>query len=244
VEGTVTVTVRRTLESIEVSAPDSVLVPGSTTQVTVVGRDAQGRVVSGLTGVSFSTTNPFTTMVSPTGLVTALFSSIRRDTAFITAQVTRDSVTFLDSKRIDVADPAPSGFQFSALMEPQSVRPFPAKSAGEGIVYFTRNGAQIDYQIFWSLLTGPPLGARINGPDGNDAAAEVLVGLPLRNQSNTSGVMRGSFSAADITPQRGNPPISLDSLVALMRTPGMLYVDMSTAFFRTGEIRGSIVRRP
>jgi hypothetical protein len=28
-----------------------------------------------------------------------------------------------------------------------------------------------------------------------------------------------------------------------MRTPGMLYVDMGTAF-RTGEIRGSVVRQP
>lgn len=244
VEGTVSVTVRRRLQLIEVSAPNSVLLPGSTTQLTVVGRDAQGRVVHNLTGVTFETTNPFSTIVSPTGLVTALFSSVQPFTSFINATVTRDNGTFGDGVRIDVADPAPPAFQFSALMEPQNVRPFPAKSAGEGIVYFTRNGARIDFQIFWSLLTGPPLAARIHGPDGNDAPAEILVDLPFVRQTNTNGVMRGSFSAADITPQRGNPAISLDSLVALMRTPGMLYVDMGTEFFRTGEIRGSIVRRP
>jgi hypothetical protein len=243
VEGTVIVTVRRRLESIEVMARDSVLLPASTTQLTVIGRDAQGRAVSGLTGVTFSTTNPFSASVSPTGLVTALFSSFRPFTSFIVASVTRDGVTFVDAKRIDVADPAPPGFQFSALMEPQNVRPDPVNSAGEGIVFFTRNGERIDYQIFWSLLTGPPLGARINGPDGNDAPAEILVDLRLGNQANTNGTMRGSFSAADITPQRGDPPISLDSLVALMKTPGMVYVDMGTGFFRTGEIRGSIVQR-
>ena len=243
-EGTVTVTVRRRLESIEVSAPDSLLIPGATTQLTVVGRDAQGREVRGLTGVTFSTTNPFSTAVSPTGLVTALFTSVQLGTAFIVATLTRDSVTFGDAKRMDVADPTPPGSQFSALMEPQNVRPFPTKSAGEGIVFFTRNGSRIEYQIFWSLLTGPPRAARINGPDGNDAPAEILVDLRLGSQPNTNGTMRGSFSAADITPQRGNPPISLDSLVTLMRTPGMLYVDMGTAFFRTGEIRGSVVRQP
>lgn len=243
-EGIVTVTVRRELQAIEVLAPNSVLVPGSTTQLTIIGRDAQGREVHGLTGVTFSTSNPFSAMVSPTGLVTALFSTFRPFTSFITASVTRGNETFLDSKRIDVADPAPAGFQFSALMEPQNVRPFPTKSAGEGIVYFIRNDARIDYQIFWSLLTGPPLGVRINGPDGNDAPAGILVGLQLGNQPNTNGTVRGSFSAADITPQRGNPPISLDSLITLMQTPGMVYVDMSTAFYRTGEVRGSIVRRP
>jgi CHRD domain-containing protein len=243
-EGSVTVTVRRHLESIEVSAPDSVLLPGATTQLTVIGRDAQGREVHGLTGVTYSTTSPFSTSVSPTGLVTALFTSVRRDTAFIIVSLTRDSVTFFNAKRIDVADPTPPGSQFAALMEPQNVRPFPTKSAGEGIVFFTRNGARIDYQIFWSLLTGPPLGARINGPDGNDAPAEILVDLRLGSQPSTNGTMRGSFSAEDITPQRGNPAISIDSLVTLMQTPGMVYVDMGTAFYRTGEVRGSIVRRP
>jgi hypothetical protein len=243
-EGSVTVTVRRRLQTIEVSAPDSVLLPGSTTQITVVGRDAQGRAVNGLTGVTFSTTNPFRATVSPTGLVTALFSSVRPATTFIGASVTRDGETFLDSKRIDVADPAPPNFQFSALMKPQNVRPFPAASGGEGVVFFTRNGARIDYQIFWSLLLGPPFGAAIHGPNGDVAPAEVLVGLPLSTLRNTNGAVRGSFSAADIAPQRGNPPISLDSLVALMQTPGQLYVDMGTAFFRTGEIRGSIGQRP
>jgi len=36
---------------------------------------------------------------------------------------------------------------------------------------------------------------------------------------------------------------SIDSLVTLMPTPGMVYVDIGTAFYRTDDVRGSIVRR-
>jgi len=49
VEGVITVTVRRSVVSIELSAPDSVVVAGSTTQLTVVGRDARGAAITGLT---------------------------------------------------------------------------------------------------------------------------------------------------------------------------------------------------
>jgi hypothetical protein len=128
-------------------------------------------------------------------------------------------------------------------MEPEGVRPEPVNSAAEGIVFLTREGARINYKILWSLLEKPPTSAHIHGPDGSDAVADVLVDLPLGSQPNANGTMSGSFSAADIHPQGGKPAISLDSLFNLLQTPGLAYVDVHTAFFAGGEIRGSILAR-
>ena len=242
-EGMITVTVRRRVVSIVLSAPESVVVAGSTTQLTVVGRDARDNPITGLTASSFATSNPFSVMVSPTGLVTALFSSFRPFSAIVTATVTRDGVTLSGSRRIEVGSAAPSVFDFSALMEPEDVRPEPVNSAAEGIIFLTLDGAQVHYKILWSLLEGPPISAHIHGPDGNDAVADVLVDLPLGNQTSTNGTLSGSFSATDIRPHDGQPAISLDSLVTLMGTPGMVYADIHTALFRDGEIRGSTFRR-
>ena len=53
--------------------------------------------------------------------------------------------------------------------------------------------------------------------------------------------MNGSFAATDIRPQGGTPVMSLDSLVTLVGR-GFIYVDLHTAGFRDGELRGSVFR--
>jgi hypothetical protein len=242
-DGTVTVTVRRRVVSIELSAPDSVIVAGFTTQLTIVGRDGRQNAITGLTGATFASSNLFSVMVSPTGLVTALFSSFRPFDAIVTATLTRDGETFSAAKRIDVADAAPAAFDFSALMESLEVRPEPVNSAAEGIIFLTLDGPRVRYKMLWSLLEGPPVSAHIHGPDLSDNAADILVDLPLGNETGQNGTLIGSFSAADIHPQGGQPAISLDSLVALFQTPARVYVDVHTTLFGDGEIRGSVFRR-
>lgn len=59
VHDTISVTVRRRLASAEVSAPDSVLVAGTSTQLTVIGRDARGHPITDVGTVSFTTSNAF-----------------------------------------------------------------------------------------------------------------------------------------------------------------------------------------
>ena len=49
-------------------------------------------------------------------------------------------------------------------------------------------------------------------------------------------LLSGSFSATDIQSHDDKPPISLDSLVTLIRTPGLVYADMHTSFFSEGEL--------
>ena len=243
VSGTVAVIVRRRLVTVVLAAPDSFVVAGSTTQLTVVGRDARQNAMSGLTDVSFTSSNPFSATVSPTGLVTALFSSFPPLSSSITATVARDGVVLRAMKRIEVTSAAPPEFDVSALMEPQGVRPEPVNSAAEGIVFLTRNGARVDYKILWSLLTGSPVSAHIHGPDENDTVADVLVDLPLGTQTGANGTASGSFAAADIRSQGGRPAISLDSLFTLIGPFGLAYGDLHSTFFSNGEIRGSIFRR-
>ena len=245
VQGTVTVTVQRRVVSIELSAPNSVVVAGFTTQLTVTGRDARQQPINGLSGVTFRSDNGFSVQVSPTGLATALYSSFRPFSATIIATLTSDGVALSDSIRIEVADPAPAAFQFSATMSPEDVRPEAPLSAGDGAIYLTRDGDRVQYKILWSLLSGPPVSVHIHGPDvlGADAA-DLLVDLPIGNQTTTNGTSSGSFSAADIRSQRGQPAISLDLLIALFASPSAAYVDVHTTSFPDGEIRGPVVRRP
>lgn len=238
-EGTITVTVRRRLVSIELTGPDSVVVAGDSTQLTLVARDARQHDITGLTDVRFTTSNPFSVLVSSSGLVTALFSPFAPLRSVITVTVSRDGTMLRARKQIDVGNPAPSGFDFAALMLPEAVRPEPSGGLGQGIIYLTLGGARVEYKMLWSLLTGPPTSAHLHGPDGNDAVADVLVDLPLGNQTTTNGVSTGSFSATDIRPQGGRPAISLDSLVTLVGR-GFVYVDLHTAAFGDGEMRGSV----
>jgi hypothetical protein len=241
VEATVTVTVRRRAVAIELEVPDSVVVEGFTTQLAVVGRDARQQPIRGLTDVSFASSNLFSVMVSPSGLVTALFSSARPFNSTITATVIVDGATLIATRRIDVASAAPSAFDASALLTPEEVRPEAASSAGAGIIYLERDGDRVKYKLLWSLLSGPPVSAHLHGPDRIGAdTVDVLVDLPLGDQLNTHGTLIGSFSATEIRPRDGEPAISVDSLVALMTNPAQVYVDMHTAFFSGGEIRGPI----
>ena len=244
-EGTITITVRRRVVSIELSAPDSVIVAGFTTQLTITGRDARQQPINDPSGVTFQSSNPFSIQISPTGLVRALFSAARPFNAIVTAVLTRDGVTLRAAKRFDVGDPAPAGFQVSGWMSPEEVRPEAPLSAGDGILYLTRDGDRVQFEILWSLLSGPPVSAHIHGPDqiGPDTA-DVLVELPLGSQASVNGTLSGSFSAANIRSPRGGLPISLDSLFTLLATPAVTYVDIHTAGFRDGEIRGPIVPRP
>lgn len=88
-------------------------------------------------------------MVSPSGLVTALFSTIQSFDSFITATLTRDRVSLSSRKHFEIASAEPSRFDFSALMEPNGVRPDPF-NAGRGVVYFTLDGPRVKFQMLWA----------------------------------------------------------------------------------------------
>jgi hypothetical protein len=244
VEGTLTIIVRRRVASIELSAPDSVVAAGATMPLTVIVRDARQQPVTGLSGVTFTSNNPFGVLVSPDGVVSALFNPFHPPTAIVTASVVRDGVTLTTTKRIDVGSGALPVLDFAAFLLTESVRPDPAPGLGIGISFFTRDGDRVQYKLLWSLLSGPPVIAHVHGPDAQDGVAPVLVELSLGSQTGTHGAATGSFSGTDIRGVGGNPAITLDSLLALLKTPASAYVDVHTERFGDGEMRGPIVSVP
>jgi len=237
VQGTATVLVRRALASVVVTSPVPVVTLGSTAQLVTTGLDARGNPLSGLTGFTFTSSNPGSVIVSNTGVVTAIFAFPALPSAIITATLTKDGVTASDTAGISTRSPL--NFDHAALMLSDLVRPNPVPTAGAGVAFFFRTGDRINYTITWSALSGPAVEAHLHGPGDTTDVAGTLVDLPIGAQATSFGALNGSFGAPDIRPQGGRPAISLDSLVKLL-APGKVYVDLHTSAFPAGEIRGQV----
>lgn len=143
----------------------------------------------------------------------------------------------------DEDDPAPTGPQpvtFVASLSSANERPNPASnSSGTGSATVVVTGANGSYTVTVNGLTGAPTNAHIHGPANTTVSAGVLVPLTFNTVTGTSGTMSGSFTAASISGQGGQPPISLDSLMVLMRA-GLTYVNVHTAQYPGGEVRGQL----
>ena len=230
--------------SIALSAPDSVLEAGTSTRLSVVGLDALGRPVATLPDAVYSVGNPFSVLVSPDGVVTALYSSFRPASSTVTASVTRDGMTLTSAKRFDVSSAEPRRYDYFTLLLPEGVRPEPVSSIADGIVYLTVTDSGIDFTLLWSKLSGRPIGAHIHGPvDDDGGVTGVLADFPVGDQFADHGVIRGTLTAESIRARDGRPPISVDSLVTLLGRFAA-YADIHTADLPAGEVRGLVYPHP
>lgn len=132
---------------------------------------------------------------------------------------------------------------FTALLNGTNERPAAVTTLGTGAAAFTVNGGTVNYIVTFSRLTGAPTMAHIHGAGNANQVAGVLVDFPTASQTSNTGVLTGSFTAANIRGASGQPPISLDSLFTLLRTSNA-YVNVHTTQFPGGEIRGQTVPRP
>ena len=132
---------------------------------------------------------------------------------------------------------------FTALLNGANERPTAVTTQGNGAASFTVNGGTVSYVVTFSRLTGVPAMAHIHGAGNANQVAGVLVDFPAAGQTSNTGVLTGSFTAANIRGAGGQSPISIDSLFTLMRTSNA-YVNVHTAQFPGGEIRGQTVPRP
>jgi len=128
---------------------------------------------------------------------------------------------------------------FTAALNGANERPNPVTTAGTGFSTVTVNGGTGTYVVTFTGLSGPPAGAHIHGPGNANVAVGVLVNFPTAGTTSTTGVLTGTFTAADIRSAAGQPPISMDSLITLMRT-GNAYVNVHTQANGGGEIRGQL----
>lgn len=124
-----------------------------------------------------------------------------------------------------------------ALMNGANERPNPVTTSANGAAVFTRSGSTVSYTVTYQGIASIPTGAHIHAPAGLTTNAGVLVDLVKQTQTSNSGVLTGTFTAADIRAISGQPPIALDSLMTLLRT-GNAYVNVHSSTFPAGEIRG------
>jgi hypothetical protein len=227
------------ITAIVLDASDTVIVVDDTARLAVFGLDSAGRRVARLTDVTFTNSNAFSFAVSPDGLLTALYSSFRPFRATITASAVVNGVTLTTSRRFDTRSAAPVRFDFLTSLLPEQVRPEPTFSAADGIVYLTVTDSGVDFTLLWSHLAGDrPIGAHIHGPVEFDGVTGVLADFPVADQSANHGVIRGTLTASSIRARDGRGPISVDSLVTLLRNRAV-YVDIHSALQPAGEIRGT-----
>jgi hypothetical protein len=129
---------------------------------------------------------------------------------------------------------------FTATLNGANEKPTAATTPAVGTATVSVNGGTVTYTVTMSSLTGAPRLSHIHGPGDATVAAGVLVNFPsITTVTTNAGTISGTFTAADIVGQGGQPPMSLDSLVSLMRT-GKTYVNVHTAQYGGGEIRGQL----
>ena len=137
---------------------------------------------------------------------------------------------------------APPPPTFVASLNAANERPTPVTAPGTGSATVVQNGATFTYTVTYSGLSGPPILSHIHGPADATKAVGVLVNFDIGAPTSGTGSFTGTFTGADIVPASGQPAISVDSLVTLMRT-GNAYVNVHTSTNKAGEIRGQLTLR-
>lgn len=110
-------------------------------------------------------------------------------------------------------------------------RPNPVTTNATGTISGTydANTNTLNYTINWTGLTGPPIGMHFHGPADRNAAAGVLIAIPLPTNPAASGTVTGT---ATLTDQQ-----ETDMLNELW------YYNIHTDQYQGGEIRGQVVAR-
>jgi plastocyanin len=124
-----------------------------------------------------------------------------------------------------------------ALLNGAAERPNPVNTTANGAAVFTRSGGVVTYVVTYQGIASIPTGAHIHAPATATTTAGIIVDLVKQTLTSNSGVISGTFTASDIRPIGGQPAISLDSLMTLLRSSSA-YVNVHSTTFPAGEIRG------
>ena len=108
----------------------------------------------------------------------------------------------------------------------QEVPPAASSASGMAEVQFNENTNKLTWKVTYSGLTGPATGAHIHGPAAAGANAGVLI--PFAGNLNAQPIM-GEVTVT---------PAQYADMAA-----GLYYVNINTARFPGGEIRGQLRKR-
>lgn len=240
VSSAIPVSVHRRLATIRLTLADTILVFGSITQLRPIALDARQQPIPGVTGFRFATSDRRMTAVSPDGTVMALFRIPVYPQVILSAELTRDSVVAQASVSVRVR--SPQSFDLASIMLPENILPDPVLRGGAGIAFFQRRAHGLEYQITWSELAGSATDVVIRAPAIGERPGDVLVRFGPLAQPFNYGVISGTLTAANVLPRGELPPMSLDSLVALV-CRGAASLDVATTAHSGGELRGDFFCR-
>lgn len=216
--------------------------------------------VSGATAVTVQATNdnlftPASTTIAEGGVVTFGFGSVAHNVVFQSVGAP-NNVPLVSSTSVARTFPTAGNYPYVctvhagmsgtvntlpngiiALLNGANERPTPVNTSANGAAVFTRSGISVAYTVTYQGMASIPTGAHIHGPASVTAVAGIVIDLLKQALTSSSGVLTGTFTAADIRGISGEPPIALDSLMTLLRT-GNAYVNVHSSTFPAGEIRG------
>lgn len=216
--------------------------------------------ISGATAVTVQATNanvftPPATTIAEGGVVTFAFGSIEHNVLFQSVGAPTN-IPIVGSTSVARTFPTAGSYPYVcslhagmtgtvsvlpngllALLNGANERPNPVTTNANGAAVFTRSGTSVTYTVTYQGIASIPTGAHIHAPAGINGTAGIIVDLVKQPQTSNTGVLTGTFTAADIRGISGQPPIALDSLMTLLRT-GNAYVNVHSTTFPGGEIRG------
>jgi hypothetical protein len=115
---------------------------------------------------------------------------------------------------------------------------FPVRNVpGVGTATIVKKNGTYTYTVTYSGMSGPLTGGHIHGPAGVGVNANVIVPFNDAVGAPATGTLSGTFASTNTA------AISNDSLDVLMRN-GNAYVNLHTAQFTGGEIRGQLTLQP
>jgi hypothetical protein len=125
----------------------------------------------------------------------------------------------------------PALSETTVSLDGMSERPKPTTTRSTGTAKFTwTQTSPISYRIEVNSLSGVPTGAHIHGPADREGTAPPIVVFKLDSVIAHGTIAIGSIDSSMVK-------VSLDSLKELI-DDGMAYVNVHTAKYPDGEIRG------
>ena len=140
----------------------------------------------------------------------------------------------------------PEPVHFVAVLNGGSQRPTPNTSTATGLFTASLDTVTniMSYSVSFNALSSPSTMAHIHGPGNASQTAGIIVdfsqvGTVKFTPGTTSGTFSGTLTLTTGTSM--TPTISGDSLLKLINAQ-LTYVDIHSANFPGGEIRGQIVK--
>ena len=203
-------------------------VPGSGGNLlTTIGPPEGETSIPDVASIEFNPTNGLNAAVANaalTGLLNVTFNTAANPNGEIRGQIYRL---------------AREGYTFSLNGAQERPTPTPSAGYGSGFVSIDRDQTNAFYGMTWGGLTGPAIMGHFHTGTSNEAGPIVFALTPSFDTGNPPSYAYGYWTATNPAPNDENP-FTLERSMQFQQN-GM-YVNLHTAQYPNGEIRGQVYR--